>query len=193
MLVAELTHLMEVNFAYGIAPPCRNPFTERAAHSTVSNARDAGVQTNRELCDTKRIITRRRDRSYGTLSLPPLPLPLFSLFLPRAAPFPLLPVASSPHLLPPFPLSHACNNVKLFAPLYAVNFRKCALSLPRSSSRPSSISISAPPLHDESSFGISLCEHRAADTRFSRRGDVACLTSEHAANRSVAFYAQSAR
>lgn len=27
MLVAELTHLMEVNFAYGIAPPCRNPFT----------------------------------------------------------------------------------------------------------------------------------------------------------------------
>lgn len=27
MLVAELTHLMEVNFAYGIAPPCPNLFT----------------------------------------------------------------------------------------------------------------------------------------------------------------------
>lgn len=72
MLVAELTHLMEVNFAYGIAPPCRNPFTG-AARSTVSNARDAGVQTNQELCcDTKRIITKRLDRSYiCPLSPPP--------------------------------------------------------------------------------------------------------------------------
>lgn len=76
--------------------------------------RDAGVQTNRELCDTKRIITSRLDRSYVSY---PLPSPI-----PFAALFSLL-VTSSLTSIP-----HACNNIKLFVPLY-VNFRKCALSL----------------------------------------------------------------
>lgn len=134
MLVAELTHLMEVNFAYGIAPPCRNPFTG-AARSTVSNARDAGVQTNQELCcDTKRIITRRLDRSYISATLLPLSSP------------------QSPRLSPSLPVPHARNNVKLFAPPY-VNFRKCALSLLL-------LLLLLLLLHKDSFFGISLCQHR---------------------------------
>lgn len=61
-----------------LLPRAVTPLLARRARRYRARARDAGVQTNRELCrDTKRIITRRLDRSYICLSLP---LPL--LFLP---------------------------------------------------------------------------------------------------------------
>lgn len=136
--------------------------------------RDAGVQTNRELCDTKRIITRRLDRSY--VSSPPPP---------RLPPFPSLSHGSFPRITS---APHACNNVKLFSPLY-VNFRKCALSLlPSSSSSSSSIYLCSCSKIAPSVYHFA---NIAADTLLVKRR--AWLTlGKRVANVPVAFYTLSA-